>query len=164
MKKLLLLIAMLLSSMSFAQDCKFLSKLYEPVDLQGAKNIALALVDKTVTNKYLNYQHKTYKDRGLFVIMFSTQCFEQEQIDAGEHVDNCFGIYFTVSGNQYTFKKIVSNYDDIYPVWRAYFSTKEKDYKPHGVLVGGTNIRFSLNPNRNYWVIRIMHIGFRQFL
>lgn len=154
MKNLLLLIALLLCSICHAQDCKFLQQLKEPVTIDGARKLAVDLANKTVNDKYYYCQEKVFKDRGIYVMMFTPECYTQEEVETKKHVANCFGIYFTVSGNTYTFRKIISNYDDIYPVWSSLFSKAKKDNKSHTISVQGTDAKFSLIEDAPYWVIK----------
>ncbi|WP_417366859.1 hypothetical protein [Flavobacterium beibuense] len=155
MKKALLLLFLLASSLTWSQDYSFLTQLEQKISKDDAVAVAGRMASLT-EKQYRLYKSEYFSEYKMFVVVYAPAELTDEQIKQQGNNDNCLSVYFSDFGNdKFSFNKAILNYGDIYPVWQKLFKKEaQKNSKRDTMIDIDKGLRFALYPQNDNWIIK----------
>ena len=163
MKNLLIITALLISSIIYAQDTAFISSINK-ADITTAKTLANDIVLQTSTKyKLLKTTEKANRYRLIYIPETLTpEAFKQSMsYDKALIID--FNIIQQVPGiKTLKLSKIKANYNDVFPTWKKYFNSNAdatktpKDYNSKRMTLADYKFVFNkeMGFKTNVWSIQ----------
>lgn len=157
MKKYLLLITLLFSAFTYAQDYTFLAGLKNLKTAEEARTVTDSLA-KHLKGTYVHYKTKEF-EHGYLRIVFVPQDMTEEEIKAQRDYDGSFVADFVVTkdangSKTYTFDKAKAKYAAVFTVWKYWFKPDAKpDNKTQRISNAEKGVIYGFAGRDGVWVI-----------
>lgn len=156
MKKLLQLLALLITTIATAQEGDLLLNLNTGKTLEEARTVADSLAGR-LNGKYVYYKHKEF-DHGLLRIVYVPEGMTEDQIKAQADYEDSFVVDFKVvsepTGKTYRFEMAKAKYDALFPVWKHWFKPDAAaDKKVQRITNADKGYQYSFMNRGEVWAI-----------